>query len=57
MKEIYRVLVPEGRACINIANLGRKPYIYLFNGIRLILILILIKGGLIIGNCSFNVNG
>ena len=27
MKETYRVLVPGGRACINIANLGRKPYI------------------------------
>jgi len=27
MKEVYRVLVPGGRACINIANLGRKPYI------------------------------
>lgn len=26
-KEIKRVLVPGGRACINIANLGRKPYI------------------------------
>jgi site-specific DNA-methyltransferase (adenine-specific) len=26
-KEIRRVLVPGGRACINIANLGRKPYI------------------------------
>ena len=26
-KEIHRVLVPGGRACINIANLGRKPYI------------------------------
>src|SRR3989338_4763848 len=26
-KEVYRVLVPCGRACINIANLGRKPYI------------------------------
>lgn len=25
--ECYRVLVPGGRACINIANLGRKPYI------------------------------
>jgi modification methylase len=25
--ETYRVLVPGGRACINIANLGRKPYI------------------------------
>jgi len=26
-KEVRRVLVPGGRACINIANLGRKPYI------------------------------
>ena len=26
-KELYRVLVPGGRACINVANLGRKPYI------------------------------
>jgi site-specific DNA-methyltransferase (adenine-specific) len=25
--ETYRVLVPGGRACVNIANLGRKPYI------------------------------
>ncbi len=25
--EVYRVLGPGGRACINIANLGRKPYI------------------------------
>jgi len=26
-QEVSRVLVPGGRACINIANLGRKPYI------------------------------
>lgn len=26
-KETFRVLVDGGRACINIANLGRKPYI------------------------------
>jgi modification methylase len=26
-KEVYRVLVPGGRYVINIANLGRKPYI------------------------------
>ena len=26
-KETYRTLVPGGRACINIANLGRKPYL------------------------------
>jgi DNA modification methylase len=25
--EVFRVLVPGGRACINVANLGRKPYI------------------------------
>ncbi len=25
--ETYRVLVPGGRACINIANVGRKPYL------------------------------
>lgn len=27
MRETYRVLVNGGRACINIANIGRKPYI------------------------------
>lgn len=26
-REVWRVLVPGGRACINIANLGRKPYL------------------------------
>ena len=26
-KETFRVLVPGGRTCINVANLGRKPYI------------------------------
>jgi DNA modification methylase len=26
-REVYRVLVPGGRACVNVANLGRKPYI------------------------------
>jgi len=26
-KEVYRVLVPGGRACVNVANVGRKPYI------------------------------
>ncbi|MCD6227184.1 site-specific DNA-methyltransferase [Candidatus Micrarchaeota archaeon] len=26
-KEVYRALVPGGRVCINVANLGRKPYI------------------------------
>jgi len=27
MRETYRVLVTGGRACINVANLGRKPYL------------------------------
>ncbi len=26
-KEVYRALAPGGRVCVNIANLGRKPYI------------------------------
>ncbi|MBW1953553.1 MAG: site-specific DNA-methyltransferase, partial [Deltaproteobacteria bacterium] len=26
-QEVKRVLVPGGRACINVANLGRKPYV------------------------------
>jgi site-specific DNA-methyltransferase (adenine-specific) len=36
--EVLRVLVPGGRACINIANLGRKPYIplhaYIIQGMQ-----------------------
>ncbi len=24
--EVYRVLAPGGRACVNVANIGRKPY-------------------------------
>lgn len=32
-QETYRVLVPGGRACINVANLGRKPYIPLHSHI------------------------
>ena len=27
MKEVYRVLVPGGRVCFNLANLGRRPYL------------------------------
>lgn len=37
-KETHRVLVPGGRVCINIANLGRKPYIplhsYIIEGMQ-----------------------
>ena len=25
--EVFRVLVPGGRACVNVANIGRRPYI------------------------------
>ncbi|GBC84816.1 DNA adenine methyltransferase YhdJ [bacterium HR11] len=27
MTEVYRVLVPGGRACLNLANFGRRPYL------------------------------
>ena len=27
LAETYRVLVPGGRACVNLANLGRRPYL------------------------------
>jgi len=36
--ETYRVLVNGGRACINLANLGRKPYIPLSDYISLLMI-------------------
>ena len=36
--ECYRVLVNGGRACINIANLGRKPYIPLSDFISQIML-------------------
>ncbi|HHW41364.1 MAG TPA: site-specific DNA-methyltransferase [Syntrophomonadaceae bacterium] len=35
-REVYRVLKPGGRAAINIANLGRKPYIPLHAHLALI---------------------
>jgi modification methylase len=37
-QETYRVLVNGGRACINVANLGRKPYIPLSDYISQIMI-------------------
>ncbi len=36
-QECYRVLVPGGRAVVNVANLGRKPYIPLSSHINLIM--------------------
>lgn len=37
-RETYRVLVPGGRACVNVANLGRKPYIPLSSFINQIML-------------------
>jgi site-specific DNA-methyltransferase (adenine-specific) len=37
-RETYRVLVPGGRACVNVANLGRKPYIPLNAFISLMMV-------------------
>jgi len=37
-RETFRVLIPGGRACINIANLGRKPYIPLNAFISLMMV-------------------
>jgi len=37
-RETYRVLAPGGRACINLANLGRKPYIPLNAFISLMMV-------------------
>jgi DNA modification methylase len=45
-KETYRVLVNGGRACINIANIGRKPYIPLSDNISKLMI-----------NMGFNMRG
>lgn len=45
-KETYRVLVNGGRACINVANLGRKPYIPLSDYISKMMI-----------NIGFNMRG
>ena len=57
-KETYRVLVPGGRACINVANLGRKPYIplhsYIINDM---LNLGFLMRGEIIWNKSASVGG
>ncbi len=37
-RETYRVLVNGGRACVNLANLGRKPYIPLSDYISMMMI-------------------
>ncbi|MCB2210176.1 site-specific DNA-methyltransferase [bacterium] len=47
--ETYRVLVPGGRVCINVANLGRKPYLPLHSFIidQLVQIGFLMRGEVI----------
>lgn len=48
-REVYRVLVPGGRICINLANLGRKPYIPLHSLVikRMLAIGFLMRGEII----------
>ena len=45
-QETYRVLVNGGRACINVANLGRKPYIPLSDYVSMLML-----------ECGFNMRG
>ena len=53
-QEIYRVLVNGGRACINIANIGRKPYVPLADFISKMMIEIgfLMRGEIIWNKAS-----
>ncbi|HJS19047.1 MAG TPA: site-specific DNA-methyltransferase [Anaerolineales bacterium] len=37
-RETYRVLVPGGRACVNVANVGRKPYFPMSSFISVLMI-------------------
>jgi modification methylase len=37
-KETFRVLIHGGRACINVANIGRKPYIALSDHISIMMV-------------------
>ena len=48
-REVYRVLVPSGRVCVNVANLGRKPYLPLHSFIieRMLAIGFLMRGEII----------
>ena len=52
--ETYRVLAPGGRACVNVANLGRKPYIPLHSYIidQLLEIGFLMRGEIIWNKAS-----
>jgi len=37
-RETYRVLQPGGKACVNIANIGRKPYVPLASYVNMLMI-------------------
>ena len=37
LRETFRVLQPGGRACVNIANVGRKPYVPLASHVNLLM--------------------
>ena len=57
-EETYRVLEPGGRACINVANLGRKPYIPLSHHVtRLMLDIGFLMRGEIIWKKGKGANG
>jgi len=60
--ETYRVLQPGGRACVNVANVGRKPYIPLASHVNRLMIeigylmrgeIIWIKGKGASGSCAW----
>ncbi len=61
-RETYRVLQPGGRACVNVANVGRKPYVPLASHVNLLMMdigflmrgeIIWIKGKGASGSCAW----
>ena len=61
-RETYRVLQPGGRACINIANVGRKPYVPLSSYVNMLIMkigylmrgeIIWVKGKGASGSCAW----
>ena len=61
-RETYRVLQPGGRACINMANVGRRPYVPLVSYVTLLMLkigylmrgeIIWVKGKGVSGSCAW----
>ena len=61
-RETYRVLQPGGRACINIANVGRRPYVPLVSYVTMLMLrigylmrgeIIWVKGKGASGSCAW----